>query len=456
MISGIKQFIKEYHMLDGVTDIVTGVSGGADSTALLLALNELREEYGFSIHVVHINHMIRGSEADRDEAFVKQLAEGLGIPFHVFRKDIPGMAEELSLTEEEAGRIFRYECFEGMVDAILREKGQSQVRIAVAHNRDDLAETVLFNEARGSSLRGLGGMKPVRGNIIRPLLFTWRVDIEKYLTELGQDWVTDSTNLETEYSRNRIRQIILPEMEKLNPGVKEHLTAIARDSWELYDGVDKENEMLLNSLTESSDKSRTDIPVGMLKKLNTFARKEFILEILGRAAGRRKDITRRHIDSVEALVDAESGKSVNLPYGLLAEKGYGVVIIRKVTAGESHRTDAKSGIGKMDIKVVPKTPELQISKEIYTKMVDYDKIEGDLVLRMPEDGDYIVISRTGGRKSLKRLFTDLKIERDKRQFIPVVAAEGSHEIIWVVGHRLSESFKIDEDTTRVCCISYER
>ena len=184
----IKDFVDEYEMVSPGDAVVVGVSGGADSVALLRFLVELKECF---VSVVHINHMIRGEEADRDQSFVENLCNKLGVKCVVYKNDIPAMAKEKHLTEEEAGRLYRYECFEKQAAALEETRSGSglpgRVHIAVAHNKDDLAETVLYNMIRGSSLFGLSGIRPVRDRIIRPLLLTSRRDIEEYLKNHAQD-----------------------------------------------------------------------------------------------------------------------------------------------------------------------------------------------------------------------------------------------------------------------------
>ncbi len=458
-------FIETYYMLDEVTDIVIGVSGGADSTALLLVMDEIRKtgKYTYDIHAVHINHMIRGAEADRDEGFVKKLADALGIHCTVYRKDIPNMARELSLTEEEAGRMFRYECFENEALKCMDQdppedvKSSYRVRIAVAHNRDDLAETVLMNAVRGSSIRGIGGIRPTRGRIIRPLLMTWRKDIEAYLADKGQTYVTDSTNLELDYTRNNIRNVIMPALTGINQGAAEHLTSLAEDAWKLYEGIDSAvdsfiKESAVIKYQKSSDEEspvRADININALRKLDVFTRREIALELIGRMAGRRKDITRQHVDSFLGLMELSSGAMVNLPYGLTGRRNYDDLVIDKVTDSETEN-------GTFSTTKIVWTSDSVVSKEEYTKMVDCDKIDGTPVLRFPEDGDYIIINESGDCKKLSRLFTDLKIDRTKRDRIPVVAVGDTHEIIWVIGYRLSESVKIDNNTKDVLILSYQR
>ena len=245
LFQNVTEYMQDNGMLTNVKAVVVGVSGGADSVALLRVLCEFHE---LTIKVVHINHMIRGEEADRDEAFVTQLCETLGVSCTVYREDIPKMAREKHMTEEEAGRIFRYECFNKEAEALknqlndeLHNKSKDTkdidkaVRIAVAHNMDDLAETVLFNMVRGSSLLGLAGIKPVNGRIIRPLLMTSRLEIEEYLGSLGQSYITDSTNLVEDYTRNKI----IDALNNVIPGlVNAVISAYAQDSRQVAEPVE--------------------------------------------------------------------------------------------------------------------------------------------------------------------------------------------------------------------------
>ncbi len=449
-IRNVKNFIDEYGMFDGVNDVIAGVSGGADSTALLLLLNELRDIYSFKIHVVHVNHMIRGEEADRDEQFVRNLSEKLGLSIHVFKKDVPRISKEMSLTEEEAGRIIRYDAFDEVMKEITKD-GNRRACIAVAHNRDDLAETVLFNIIRGSSLRGIGGMRPKRDRIIRPLLMTWRSDIEAYLSSESQDYVTDSTNLMTEYSRNRLRNVIIPEMMAVNSGSKEHISALALDTWKLYDSIDERVESLLIGKKDADGNVTLDIEE--ISMLDAFTRNELFIAALGSVGGKRKDITRRHIEAVSGLIHSESGRKVSLPYGITAMRSYDRLIITRFEDGNEEVSAAELSERFM-IEEMPGDSFSGISKETYTKMVDCDKIGGIPRVRYPEENDYIVINGDGGTKKLKRLFTDLKIDRNKRKSVPVVAVGDTNEIIWVVGYRLSEAFKIDENTKRIYIMKF--
>ena len=498
----VKNYISQHHMLEPGDGVVAGVSGGADSVCLLLMLIKLRDEWIHSeenglpirIKVIHVNHMIRGAEADRDENFVVSLCEKHDIEYQVYRKNIPEMAEKEHLTEEEAGRIFRYKVFSEEAEKMeiqcnLNNDSDKKyrVRIAVAHNKDDLAETVIYNMIRGSSLLGLAGIKPVRDRIIRPLLMCTRSEIEKQLQEWNQSFIQDSTNLNPEYSRNKIRIQIMPLLNEINEGSREHLADIASDAIRLAEDIDREINKYDNcgsedkaessladkdksslvdkaesSLEKKSDgfenRKRTLIHVDELLSLSSLARGERVLRALEYVAGRRKDITREHIDSVIRLSDMQSGKRVDLPYNMVAVRNYDGIVISCKNAADSYISEKGKGVpvfgqnSSIALKKIPYNGNVEISKKEYTKMIDCDKINSVLVLRTPEPEDFIVINESGGRKKLSRLFTDFKLDRAKRGNVPVVA--DGNEIVWVVGMRLSERYKITDSTETIMEISY--
>lgn len=431
-------YINEHSMISPGDSAVLGVSGGADSVCLLRVM----VDYGVKVKVVHINHMIRGEEADRDEQFVTDLCEKLGVECKVYREDIPKMAREQHFTEEEAGRIFRYRCFEKEADA-------PETKIAIAHNKDDLAETVLYNLIRGSSLLGLAGIKPVRGRIIRPLLTTSRSDIEEYLNEIGQDYMTDSTNLEPEYARNKIRLSVMPLLKEINEGAADHLVEIAKDAFKLGDEIKKEAG---SDNKDKEDANNNEIKVDSLKSLTTLAQGELVLSTLENVCGRRKDITRDHIQLVLGLVDMETGKSVNLPYGMTAQRSYDKIVVTRGDEKEPEDGEPIKVKGSIETSIYPYDKNVSISKKEYTKMIDYDKINSALVLRTPGPDDFIVVDGRGGTKKLSRYFTHAKVERNERLSFPVVA--DGDEIVWIVGLRLSERYKVEDSTKRVMEIRY--
>ena len=217
-------FMRNKHMTDRGDGVLAAVSGGADSVCLLLLLNGMAAELGIRVFAFHMNHGIRGEEADRDEQFVGELCKQLEIPLTVVHEKVETYAEEHGLSGEEAGRILRYRHLEETAESYQCTK------IAVAHHEDDDAETVLLNLFRGSGLAGLSGIRPVRGKIIRPLLCVSRKEIEEYLKEQGFSWCEDSTNRENDYTRNKIRNELLPWVrENINSRAAEHILAVSMD-----------------------------------------------------------------------------------------------------------------------------------------------------------------------------------------------------------------------------------
>lgn len=451
----VEKFIRKYNMLQSGDCVIAGVSGGADSVCMLLILHEISESMGFSVRAVHLNHMIRGAEADRDEAFVAELCDRINVPLKSFRRNVPEIAAEEGLSSEEAGRKIRYQLFEEAADDAQKEF--KRVRIAVAHNRDDLAETVIFNMARGSSLKGLTGIRPVRDDIIRPILFAGRKEIEEYLAEKGESFCTDSTNLGDDYSRNRIRHVIIPALKELNAGAVDHIFDMAMDASDIYDGIDERAAAFLESCEirkgESGENILIRIPATRLIQLGKTERSEAVLAAMAMIAGRRKDITRKHIEAVIDIAEGSSGRSVSLPYEMSAEKHNDTLFIGLLSRDGTFTAGMEYGIeGRFVTDIVDDLDFSVFSKNMYTEIIDCDKIIGTLRIRKPNDTDTIVINSSGGRKKLSKLFTDMKVDRLLRDSYPVVADDS--DVVWLPGLRLSEKYKLTPDSSRGLRMQY--
>lgn len=468
-ILDIKKYIEENHMLENADGMVVGLSGGPDSVCLLRAMCELACCFGIGkdrIYCVHINHMIRGEEADADEEFAGRLCGELGIPFVCFKKDIRAYAGEIGCSVEEAGRKYRYDCFR----QVMKENNIN--RLAVAHNKNDVAETFIFNMLRGTGIKGMSGIRPVRDDVIRPLLFCHRADIEKYLEGIGQDYRTDSTNFSADYDRNRIRHIILPQLKEINSNAIEHIYSLAAEAEKVYEYIHERAEEdigLILSDEKASDRDGSyedgleiiNIDINKLEKCNDVIKEHIIHEAAARAAGSRKDISRKHVLAVLALCRADTGKQVMLPYGICARRSYDNIIITKCRdAKDAYSIDIDgdgsyeiADVGIFSVSVKPWKSGMEVSKKIYTKMVDYGKIKGNACIRTPKSGDYIIIDGKGSSKKLSRLFIDKKIDRVKRLTWPVIAC--GNEIIWAVGLRYSEAYRVDENTYKVMYINFK-
>ena len=459
-LENIFGYIEEYNMINPTDKIVVGLSGGADSVCLITALCEYQKRfYGGvgNLFAVHVHHMIRGSEADEDEQFAAELCKKLGVSYISFKKDIKQYAKEQNMSLEEAGRTFRYECFEN----VCREKKCN--KIAVAHNKNDLAETVLFNVIRGSGLKGMSGILPVRGKIIRPLLDTKRNEIEAILAELHQDYRTDSTNSSLDYDRNKIRHVILPCLEEINSEAVSHICQTAKEAENSYRYIHEEALAGYEGICEDdAGEKQVTLDINTIFKLNPVLQEHMVHEAIGDVAGAKKDISRKNVMSVTNLIYQDTGKTVDLPYGIRARRSYDKLIISNkhyenkeynmIVEGEGEYPIPDRG--KLRIKFIKNSDNLVISKNMYTKMADYGKITDTLCVRTPQEGDYITIDSKGNTKKLSRVFIDNKIDREDRKTWPVVAS-GNH-VIWVVGLRYSEAFKIEGDTDKIICMEYIR
>ena len=474
-------FVKEHDMVQKNEKIAVGVSGGADSVCLLFLLKRLSLRLSFEITAVHVNHMIRGGEAQRDEDFVKQLCGELGIDCKCVRADVPLLASSEKTGLEEAGRRARYKAFEEAAEN-LAGSGGKKAKIAVAHHKDDNVETFLLNLIRGSDIKGLSGMKPVseRGGltIIRPLLFMSRSEIEEYLKENSVPYILDSTNLSDDYARNRIRNIIIPELIKINSGAAEHIneTALIMDTFSDYYGKSTDAAFKENVTVNEGE---AQIDIGGLAVLEPLMRRSVVYNAIGAVSGTLKDIGRVHVREVLSLTEKQTGKSINLPYGLKAQRSYGKIIIRKLseTSGAEAPKEENPAQGKekisLSLKEIPEGGKLCFcleggavisfetaavndanrkgitAKNKYTKAFDYDIIKGTLVLGKPQGNEKITFS--GGAKTVKKYFTDEKIPAGQRERIPVLKDEQG--VLWIVGFRIGERYKITDKTGKALIVS---
>lgn len=319
----ILRFIRENELIARGDSITVGFSGGADSVCLFTVLHELKALLGIRVQAVHVNHNLRGAEAERDEEFCRRLAAELGEPFCAVSVDVTGYAAEHGLTEEEAGRILRYEA--------LKEKAEhfavaGRALIAVAHHADDQAETVLLNLMRGSGLKGLGGMRAKRGNIIRPMLGVSRSDIVAYLKERGISYVDDSTNFENEHTRNRLRNIILPELkEYVNAAAAEHISGTAAMLRDADDYIAEEARQYVSELGEPQVTALYKILAlnqSVLKQKARIFRRYVIIETLKSLNVPLKDWGERHFADIDKALFANKGYHVDLPCGVTLENKY--------------------------------------------------------------------------------------------------------------------------------------
>lgn len=436
MIKKVTAFIEENRLLNNGDTVIVGLSGGMDSVTLLHILYSIKELYNLELHAAHLNHGIRGEEADRDEAFVRALCEGMGVPLQVRRMNIPALSEESGKSEELCGREARYAFF----DELSAKYG---AKIATAHNRDDNAETVLWNLVRGSGLGGLCGIPVLRDNIIRPLLCCSRKEIEAYQAEHGLRYVTDSTNLTTDYTRNKIRLEIMPLLRQLNENADGNIVRMA-DIAQKADGY-------LNDISEKELK-RCEVNGGYdCEKLS-----ELPQAVCGYALRRIADDAGAPMDYAHtALVTGamRNGGAVNLGGGYTAVCAQGILrIVRDrddQTAVDSVLLRDFAGAVRVRIKggrIIRdgiEIPRQKINSLFVNSLIPCDIITDETIVRSRREGDFFSDSRRGVTKSIKKLFNELKIPREERDRV-LLAANGSR-VIWIEGVGCCERAELSRD-----------
>ena len=443
----IEKTIRENNLINAGEHIVIGLSGGPDSVCLFSVLNELKAEMGFTLHAVHVNHGFRPGDAEKDQEYTEELCGRSGVECTVYTYDCNAIAEAEGLSGEEAGRKVRYESFRRTAAAIT-DGGvqQDKVKIAVAQNADDQAETVLFRLLRGTGTDGLAGMAYSRMEedvlVIRPLLDVWRKDIEAYCDEKGLQPQTDKTNLQPVYTRNKIRLQLIPYLqEHFNPNIMESLNRLSRIA-----GEDK--EYLWDCAEEAYN--RIQMEPGVLKQqelaeLPDPVRHRVIMKAL-QQQGLSQDVTFAHLEAADSVLgQTGESKTVEFPEGYRMTVRYG---------GAAFYRTGKSADGCV-LRAAVIEAEEQVPAG--TAVFDYEKItavhgSAEIVLRARREGDFLSIA--GGRKKIQDLFTDMKVPREHRDNV-LMAAIGS-EILWlphqpekgVKKPRYNQRFKLDTNTKK--------
>ncbi len=468
-------YVNEHRIFEAGDRVVAGVSGGADSVCMFVLLAE--SVLKLKLRVVHVHHGLRGDEADRDAEFVRKLCEEYKAPFEIVYRDVAGYAKDQGISMEEAGRILRYEALEMSARRWQEESGKEEERpvwIGVAHHQDDNVETILHHLLRGSGLRGLSGMQPVQGNRVRPLLGVRRQEIVEYLKGRGIRWCEDSTNGTGEYTRNRIRGDVIPYVTRyVNERASENILRAGR----LFGQADR---YLRGQAKQVWEKHGRKDEGGVYLDVKGFLEQEPVIRsylagyMLELAAPGQRDITARHFGQIEKLAEGSVGGRCDLPGKMQARRTYKEICIgifgNKEEGEEDKNLERKeSGCGEeenivpaemlkravkgknMEFQVFPREKGKEIPKKEYTKWFDYDKIKGTLSVRFRRAGDYLVLPG-GGRKKLTRFLIDEKVPRELRDRI-FVLAEGSR-VLWVVGYRISEYYKIMEDTHTILQVDF--
>lgn len=436
----ILEFVNRHSLFVPGDRVLAAVSGGADSVCLLTLLCRMQGTLDISaIHAVHMHHGLRGPEADRDAAFTEELCKKLNVPCTVVYRDVTRYAEKNGFSVEEAGRILRYEAF----DEIVQEHGLT--KIAVAHHQDDEAETILHHLVRGSGLKGLSGIPLSRGLIVRPLLCVDRAEIEVFLAAEGIAYCCDSTNADSDYTRNKIRNRLIPIASELN----EHAVANICQAGAFIGQADAYFESMAMERFAAWGRSVPEdgtlsvwYPADSLMAEPELVRTYIIRYMLRRCSDSLKDITAQHVFQIQALTAMPTGSHLDLPGRLAAEREYGFLRIFCMSADENDDISLPA----LHFRRFSAYNAGEIPKKQYTKWLDYDKIKGMLSVRTRQSGDYLTIG-SDRRKRLKAYLIDEKIPRHQRSRIPLLTEE--NHVVWIIGYRISEYYKITEETKTI-------
>lgn len=450
MYNKVIETIKKFNMLNNGENVVVGLSGGADSCALTHILARLSEKMDLHITAVHINHGIRGEEAERDERSAEEFCRRLNIEFIAYHCDIPSEAAKRGIGEEEAGRLVRYEKF---YETAGKKNG---AKTAVAHNMNDKAETLIMNLCRGAGMKGLAGIKPVGGSIIRPLIFCTRNEIEKYCDDNNIEYCTDSTNLQNEYTRNKIRNILLPWLsENINPAAGMNMANASELLREEEEYLESKAQEQYKKLLKDSGDGFVSLNVDGLASEHSVIRRRVLRIALRSLRPDMRDFGRKHTESAEDILMGDTGRRISLPGGITVSKGYGLInILYDREKQGAFCYDIEPG-KKYFIKETESYVLLSLNEEkniknavnICTKKIDYDKIKDKIQLRTRQTGDFISIKN--GRKKIKDIFIDDKIPSDKRASYPLLVCGKS---VIIVGDRLGTDYYVGQDTKNILYI----
>lgn len=418
-LNKVQQYIRENHLFTTSQKILVAISGGADSVSLLRILLSL----GYTCEAAHCNFRLRGEESDRDEYFVKQLCKQLHIPLHVTCFNTAQMAKRQRISIEMAARELRYAWFEK-----LRIEVKADV-IAVAHHMDDSVETFLLNLLRGTGINGLRGIRPKNGHIVRPLLCLSRQDIINYLKEIAQPYVTDRTNLQDEYTRNKIRLNLIPLMEEINPSFKATIIKTATH-------LNEASKVYHKGIAEGANRVCTPNGICITKLLQEPAPEALLFELLY-----PQGFNASQISDIFHSLHGQSGRIFISPQAQIIKD-------RNFLLWKSHTENDRKPVLKIEEYIY--SPNFTIPKDKTIACIDADKITYPLTLRKWEQGDTFIPFGMKGKKKVSDYLTDHKFSLLQKEQQWVLCS--GKDIVWLIGERSDNRFRIDEHTRKVLCI----
>lgn len=445
MIDKVISTIERYQMLEKGATVIVALSGGADSMALLSVLNTLATNFDLHLLAAHVNHGLRGAEALRDEVFVKDQCKILGIEIKVLKANVKETALNSGEGIEECGRRIRYDFFNSICGNTV---------IATAHTLSDSMETMLFNLARGATLKGLCSIPPVRDNIIRPLIECTRTEIEAYCSKNNISYVTDSSNLTDDFTRNNIRHNIIPQLKKINPLLE---NAYLRCSNSLVEDENYLNRETLNLIEAATFENGYDADI--LLNSHIALRKRALAKILFEKTGTKPE--NKHIQSVEHLL--RNGGNIQILKAVTARVRSGVLLFFDTAdKTSSWAVQFQEGFVELpftsiQIKIVNKADlnNIQnVNNKILDYCFDYDKISSNILIRNRREGDSIRLAKRKCTKSLKKLFNEKGLPPEDRNKVVVICDDEG--ILFVEGFGCAERCTVCEETHRVCIIIFGR
>lgn len=432
MINKILHTIQCHKMLVPNDKVIVGLSGGADSMALAFFLNSIKSQWNLTLQIAHINHGIRGDEAERDEKFVVDWCEKNNVPCKVLHANIPKTAKKQKISAELCGRNVRYEFFNSFGD---------EWKIATAHNLNDSVETVILNLTRGTSINGLCGVPPVRGNVIRPLIDCSRAEIEEFCKENGIDYVVDSTNLENDYSRNLIRNSVVPILKELNPSLESAFSRLLTSA-----KMDRDYLAMLSDKLYQKCLFDGSLNTEFLENEDFALRSRVIEKFVNEFSG--VEVNNKLILQIDKIV--LHGGKMQLGKNLYVKKFKNKVIFEKKL---NSKRELPEIVNKLNVTSKDFFNNQDKYKKSFDFFADYDKIRGNIEVRSRREGDEINIAGRNCTKSLKKFFNEIGIVQCDRENVPVLADDEG--VIAVVGWAVDKRVAVTDLTKNVLLLKLE-
>lgn len=443
LIRKIHQFIKKKGLLRPGQKLVVAVSGGIDSVVMLDALVQLSEMWKYELSAAHVNFQLRGNESDKDEKFVQRLAERYDLPFHNKRSKTKKIAKEMNQSLQETARDIRYSFFDTL------KKSLNADLIVTAHNANDNAETMILNLLRGSGIDGLAGIPVQRDSIIRPLLCVTRKEISQYAKKRNLKFREDSSNSKDDYTRNFLRNNVIPKLEKrINPSLNETLFNEADLFRSMVNFANKETVKIYNNIV-----TLTRIDIDKLSDVDPFIRQSIVRRLLKEL---NIEPSFALISSILELEGEQKGSTIEINKKWIAERQSTDIEIRK----KSNKRDflfkmEKEGTLTTEdfILAVKKSalPDNKRKNDSSNEYVDASKVKFPLTIRSWQKGDVFIPLGMNGKKKVSDFFGEQKLESVEKKMTPIVESNGT--IVWIAGKRLDERYKLTDTTTEAYQLS---